>query len=102
VRKEVNVYKLENHTPDFIKINPARQIPAITDGSFNLAESHTILRYLHSTRECADHWYPSCSKKRAMVDQYLDWHHTNLRAAGFGLLKKIFILPMFGKHPQEQ
>ena len=27
-----------------------------------------------------DHWYPTNPERRAKVDEYLDWHHTNTRA----------------------
>lgn len=41
--------------------------------------STAILRYLCDSRNLADHWYPSDLKKRAKIDEYLSWHHTNLR-----------------------
>lgn len=50
-----------------------------TGETFILSESHAILRYLQKSRKCADHWYPEDIKKRSMVDQYLDWHHTFIR-----------------------
>ena len=71
--------------PEFAKINPMKKIPAMqeiderTGEVFNLAESHAILRYLACSRGCADHWYPSNLRKRALVDQYLDQHHSVLR-----------------------
>ena len=48
--------KLKNE--EFKKINPVGKVPAITDGTINVYESHTIMRYLHESRKCADHWYP--------------------------------------------
>ena len=44
-----------------------------------LSESHTILRYLADTRGVDDHWYPKDLKKRALVEKYLDSHHSDLR-----------------------
>ena len=71
--------------PEFAKINPAKQIPAMqeinerTGEVMTLSESHAILRYLARSRGCDDHWYPTDYRKRALVDRYLDEHHTYLR-----------------------
>ena len=98
----MNIFKGESRTKDFAKLNPALKIPVITEGDFKLAEGHTILRYLHSSRKCPDHWYPKDAKKRALVDQYLDWHHTNLRAGSYQQFRKRFIFPIFGIEPVER
>lgn len=87
--------KGENRTDEFKKINPMMQVPAIKDGDFCMSESHAILRYLHSTWKCADHWYPSDFKKWAKVEQYLDWHHTYLRYGCAGLVFKTHFGPKF-------
>ena len=41
--------------------------------------SGVILKYLCETRDVPDHWYPKDIKARAKIDEYLSWHHTNLR-----------------------
>ncbi len=41
--------------------------------------SATIMRYLCQKYKLPDHWYPSDLTRRAKVDEYLDWHHTQLR-----------------------
>ena len=71
-------------SPEFAKVNPAKEIPAIQEidengNVFTLSQSHAILRYLAQSRGVADHWYPSDPEKRAKVDEYLDLHHTFLR-----------------------
>mmetsp|Transcript_13368 Transcript_13368/g.14994 ORF Transcript_13368/g.14994 Transcript_13368/m.14994 type:complete len:194 (+) Transcript_13368:105-686(+) len=88
-------------SPEFKKINPSMQIPALTEGDFKLSQSHSILKYLHKSRGCADHWYPSDPKKRSIIDQDLDWHHSNLRKGSYQQLRKRFILPLFGIEPNE-
>jgi glutathione S-transferase len=79
--KIINIAKLENRDPAFAKINPHKKLPAIKDGDFFLNESHTILRYLAAKYNVDDHWYPQDLKKRALVDNFLDWHHANTRKA---------------------
>lgn len=58
-------------------LNVAKKVPALKEGDFTLGESHAIMKYLHSTRELPDHWYPKDAKQRAKIDEYLDWHHTS-------------------------
>ena len=79
------------------------QVPALietdSDGkTFCLAESHAILKYLAATRKVEDHWYPADVKKRALVDQYLDWHHSFLRqGASRSVFLKLFLPMLTGK-----
>lgn len=77
----------ETHKADFRKMFPLRQVPTIDDDGFKLGESHAILRYLCGSRKLDDKWYPSDPKKRALVDQYLDWHHLNTRKAHYYLIQ---------------
>jgi glutathione S-transferase len=59
-------------TPDFLKLNPFRQIPVVIDAGHVLRESNSILRYLAS-REGAVELYPSELRRRALVEQWMDW-----------------------------
>ncbi len=96
--KEVRVTKLDQYKPEFKKVNPNAKVPAITDGDLNMFESHTILRYLHETRKTADHWYPREDlRKRAKVDEYLDWHHNGLRLGAGGYIFRKYVSPLTGK-----
>lgn len=101
--KEIKVIKAEQYTPEFKKVNPMAKVPAISDyredGSVvNLFESHAIMKYIHTTRNLPDHWYPRTDpRKRAKVDEYLDWHHTNLRLGAGGYLFRKYIIQFVGK-----
>ena len=59
--------------------NPNCLLPTLLDGSFSLYESNAILKYICSTHPVGDNWYPKDPKARAIVDQYLDWHHSSIR-----------------------
>ena len=76
---EIRINKGAHLTPEYIKVNPLKRIPAIDDNGFLLSESHAILTYLCQTRNVADHLYPKDLKKRALIDMYLHWHHANTR-----------------------
>ncbi|KAM4707106.1 uncharacterized protein O3C94_003418 [Discoglossus pictus] len=78
----VQLFKGEHLSEEFIKVNPLRKVPALKDGDFTLAESIAILLYLFRKFNLPDHWYPSDLQKRARVDEYLSWQHTNTRPHG--------------------
>uniref|UniRef100_A0A8C5LJQ2 glutathione transferase n=1 Tax=Leptobrachium leishanense TaxID=445787 RepID=A0A8C5LJQ2_9ANUR len=75
----LQLFKGEHFTEEFRKVNPLTKVPALKDEDFNLSESTAILLYLARKFNTPDHWYPSDLKKRARVDEYLAWQHTNTR-----------------------
>ena len=77
--QEIRIVKLQHLQPEFKKINPFKKVPVIEDNGFILQESHAILRYLCDAKNAPDHLYPKDPKRRAQVDRYLDWHHSNTR-----------------------
>lgn len=64
-------------TDEYQNINRFKKIPCIVDGDFKLAESIAIYRYLASVYKVDDQWYPKDAKKRARVDEYLEWQHVS-------------------------
>ena len=60
------------NTPEFLRLNPAAQVPVVIDGDLVLRESNTILRYL-AAKHGAEHLYPSDLAQRALVEQWMDW-----------------------------
>ena len=60
----------------FISMNPSAMVPFIDDDGFVLTESAAILRYLaEKTNSKA---YPTDLKKRARVNERMDWFNTQL------------------------
>jgi len=73
-------------------------VPALTHGDISLFESHTILRYLHQVLNLPDNWYPRTDfRKRAKVDEYLDWHHNGIRMGAGGYIFRKYVSPLTGK-----
>ena len=64
-----------HHKEPFTSLNPNRMVPVLEDGDFVLTESSAILKYL------ADKFYspayPKDLKKRARVNEIMDWFNTN-------------------------
>lgn len=96
----VDMSKLMHKQPWYLAINPMGQVPAMSDGDFNLSESHAIMTYLATTRHTPDHWYPADPQKRALVDRYLHWHHSNLRRAAIPVYAQT-IDPLLGRTKPE-
>ena len=59
-------------TPQFLRLNPAGQVPVVIDGDVVLRESNTIVRYL-AAKHGAEDLYPPDLVERARVEQWMDW-----------------------------
>ncbi|KAJ6644406.1 Glutathione S-transferase theta-1 [Pseudolycoriella hygida] len=91
----VNIGRGEHLTDEYEKnINRFKKIPAIIDNDFKLSESIAIYRYLASKHKIADSWYPEDSKKRARVDEYLEWQHLNTRLGCSLYFMTTWLLPV--------
>lgn len=71
--KVIDFLKGEHKTPEFLKLNPAHEVPVLVDGEFVLTESRAILAYLVNSRKAGSDLYPADAKKRARVDQRLNY-----------------------------
>lgn len=87
-----DMMKGELSSPEMLAINPWGQMPSMTDGSFKLAESSAILRYLANAYDISAYGGMD-AKERARIDWALDWAGTNFSknyadiwypVAGFG------------------
>lgn len=48
-------------------VNRFKQVPAIVDDGFKLAESVAIFRYLAAKNNINDHWYPKVISNRINI-----------------------------------
>lgn len=67
-------------TDAFRALNPNALVPVIDDDGFVLWESNTIIRYFAASRG-AESLYPSDPRRRARVDQWIDWQATDLNGS---------------------
>ncbi|KAL2092275.1 hypothetical protein ACEWY4_012073 [Coilia grayii] len=98
----VALRKGENQSSDFTKLNPMQKVPVMVDNGFVLTESDAILKYLATKYNAPDHWYPRQPEKRAKVDEYTAWHHTNTRAHAAKVFILEVLLPRMTGQPTEQ
>jgi len=99
----VQIGKLQHKSPEFLKLsNGQGQLPLIDDNGFVLIESGAILRYLATSRNTPDHWYPKDAAAAARVNMLLDWHHTNLRPGAAPLVFAKVMAPKMGMSEQKQ
>ena len=100
----VNPMAGETSSDEFLAKFPAGAIPAIEDTvtvdgkeqPFYLTEGGAILTYLAAKHGWAD-YYPTELHRRAVVDQWLHWHHSNTRNVTMCFVRPLF----FGGTPEE-
>lgn len=59
----------------FLKLNPSHMVPVLEDGDFVLTESSAILKYLAEKHDSPT--YPKDLKKRARINERMDWVNAN-------------------------
>jgi len=81
----VDLFTGEHVQPPYLKINPSGLVPMLEDGDFRLTESSAILKYLaEKTNSPA---YPADLRKRAKVNEMMDWLNTQFyREFAYGLI----------------
>lgn len=97
--KTIDLAGAEHRRPDFLAVNPAGKVPAMTDEDFALFESGAILRYLG--RKVKSPLYPSQLRARAIGDQWLDYVAHHVRTP-FGRIQfNRMFAERFGEKPDE-
>jgi glutathione S-transferase len=74
-QEEVDLMTGAHHQEPYISVNPNRQVPTLDDDGFILYESSAILKYLADKFDSPA--YPKDLKKRAKVNEMMDWFNTH-------------------------
>ena len=75
----------EHLKPAYAAINPNCLVPMLEDGDFRLTESSAILKYLAD--KTGSPAYPTDLRKRARVNEMMDWFNSNFyRDFSYGLI----------------
>jgi len=81
----VDLFTGEQYQPAYLGINPSHQVPVLQDGDFRLTESSSILKYLAD--KTGSPAYPTDARKRARVNERMDWFNTGFyRDFSYGFL----------------
>jgi len=81
----VDLMKGEHLSETYRGINPNALVPVLEDGDFRLTESSAILKYLADKIDSPT--YPKDLKKRARVNEMMDWLNANIyKDFGYGLI----------------
>ena len=70
----------DTRLPAFLALNPNGLVPVLRDSDFTLWESNSICRYL-AAREQRTDLLPTAPRRRAQVEQWMDWQATELNNA---------------------
>lgn len=90
----------EHLKPAYAAINPNCQVPVLEEDGFRLTESSAILKYL--AEKTGSPAYPAELRKRARVNEMMDWLNTGLyRDLGYGLIYPQ-ILPNYRRPTDDQ
>lgn len=68
----------EFNSAEFLKRNPAKKIPVLVDGDFELSESTAICQYLFEKSESVKPVYGAGLQERAIVTQLLCYNTATL------------------------
>lgn len=81
----VDLMKGEHKSAPFLKLNPNGLVPVLEDGDFILTESSAILKYIADKVNSPA--YPKDLKKRAHVNERMDWFNTQFyRELGYHIV----------------
>ena len=81
----VDLFTGEHVQEPYSKLNPSKQVPLLDDDGFLLTESSAILKYLADKANSPA--YPKDLKKRAKVNEMMDWINTGFyREWGYHLI----------------
>jgi len=81
----VDILTGEHYKEPYVSMNPNRLVPMLEDGDFRLTESSAILKYLADKIDSPA--YPKDLRKRAKVNEIMDWINTNFyREYGYHLI----------------
>lgn len=72
----VNLFKREQNSPEYYKLNPLNKVPLLQDDDFIITESRAIAQYLVESQAPDSGLYPNDPKIRALINQRMYYDAT--------------------------
>ena len=91
----VNLAGGDQHTPEYLAINPNGVMPALTDGDLTLWESNAIMQYLCGKSDDQSLW-PEDAAARADVSRWQCWQLSSFGPACGTLVFQNMVKALFG------
>lgn len=88
----VDLQQGEQHTPEFLMLNPTHRAPVLQDGDFILWESTAIMQYLAS--QSSNSLWPDDVKSRADIMRWQSWQLAHWYSACQPLQYENFVKPL--------
>jgi len=81
----IDILQGAHYQEPYASLNPSRLVPMLEDGDLRLTEGSAILKYLADKSDLPS--YPKDLKKRAKINEAMDWLNTQFyRDFGYGLV----------------
>ena len=94
----VDLTKREQHTPEFLALNPCAKVPTLVDGDLKLWESHAILAYLGDK---TGRLWPTSSAGRADALRWLFYLTSTISPPATDLVYNRIAVRLSGGTPDE-
>ena len=98
----VDLFKGEQKSEDFKKVNPHQMVPALVDGDLHLYESQAIVRYLANKYNSSLLPYSSGAEAVAKIDRDVEWWLGTVAKPFNGLVFEKVFKPKFGAGPTDE
>ncbi|KAL7592124.1 hypothetical protein Lser_V15G32655 [Lactuca serriola] len=93
----VDLFTGENHTPEFLKLQPFGSLPVIQDGDYTLFESRAIIRYYaEKYKTQGTDLLGKTIEEQGLVQQWLEVEAHNFHPPVNNLVIQIMFSPKFG------
>lgn len=90
----------EHRSAEFLRVNPAHQVPALKHGEFCLPEAAAIMLYLAGLAGCTNSWVGTTERERAYTNRFMSWHHSNTRkTVTLDYLLPVLLMPAYKGDP---
>ncbi|KAL8510655.1 hypothetical protein ACS0TY_017464 [Phlomoides rotata] len=94
---DVDLFKGENLTPEYLKLQPFGVVPVIEDGDYKLYESRAIIRYYaEKYRSQGTELLGKTIEERGLIDQWLETEAHNFPPPLYDLVVQLLFGPKLG------